>query len=522
MATVDIAVLLIYLTGVIAFGCWFVRRSGSTQEFMIAGGRLPGWAVGLSIFGTYLSSNTFLGVPGKAYATNFNAFVFSLSLPLAAWIAQRVFVPFYRRSGQVSAYEHLEERFGAWARTYAVVCYLLTQLARTASILFGVALGLHALTHWPVATIILVTGALVTLYTLLGGIEAVIWTDVAQSLVLMVGAMVVLGMVYFSAPGGPLAAVELAADRGKFSLGSWGLDWTQSTVWVMLLYGLFINLNNFGIDQSFVQRYHTARSDAAAARAVWSAALLYVPISLIFFLIGAGLFAYYESRPDMRQEVAMQVARSSHPDASDEDLAAIATGLSTAEIGDKVLPHFIATQLPTGLAGLLIAAIFAAAMSSIDTSLNSSATIFYQDIFRRYWRPQCSESTALLTLRIATIIMGVMGTGMGLALIGVQSILDAWWTLQGVFAGGVLGLFLLGMAVHYPRTGPAVLATAAGIGCIAWLSLSPMLEWVPPSLRNPLHANLTIVAGTLTIFVVGWLLHSVGNRWSVVPKRPVR
>ena len=145
---VDLVVLIVYLGAVVLLGCGFVRKSGNTSEFMSAGGALPGWAVGLSIFGTYLSSNTFLGVPGKAYGGNWNAFVFSLSLPVAAWLAVRYFVPFYRRSGEISAYHHLEHRFGRWARTYAVICYLLTQLARTGSILFGVSLALAALTGW--------------------------------------------------------------------------------------------------------------------------------------------------------------------------------------------------------------------------------------------------------------------------------------------------------------------------------------------------------------------------------------
>ena len=170
--TIDIMVMGCYLVGVVAFGCWFVRKSSNTASFMTAQGSLPAWAVGLSIFGTYLSSNTFLGVPGKAYSSNWNAFVFSLSLPIAAWLATRFFVPFYRESGEVSAYEHLEHRFGTWARTYAVVCYLLTQIARTGTILFGVSLALAALTGWDQFTIIVVSGLVITLYTVLGGIEA--------------------------------------------------------------------------------------------------------------------------------------------------------------------------------------------------------------------------------------------------------------------------------------------------------------------------------------------------------------
>ena len=296
------------MAAVLGFGCWFVRKSGTTSEFMAAGGALPGWAVGLSIFGTYLSSNTFLGNPGKAYGGDYNAYVFTLSLPLAAWIAAKYFVPFYRRAGKISAYEHLEQRFGLWARTYAMICYVLTQVARMGTIMFGVALGLHALTGWDVAWIIVATGVMVTLYTLLGGIEAVIWTDVVQSIVLMGGALLVLAMLLLGMPEGPGQAFSIAADAGKVSLGSWDVDFTTSTVWVVLLFGVFINLTNFGIDQSFVQRYHTASSEAAAKRSVWFGAILYVPISLLFFLIGSSLYSYYETQPSMLGEVRQAVA----------------------------------------------------------------------------------------------------------------------------------------------------------------------------------------------------------------------
>ena len=216
LPNVDLAVLVVYGLAVVTLGLCFAGRSRTPSSFTAARRRLSSWLVGLSLFGTYLSSNTFLGVPGKAYASNWNAFVFSLSLPVAAWVAVRYFVPFYR-------------------------------------------------------------------------------------------------------------------------LGSARLEVRTSTIWVVLLYGIFINLNNFGIDQSFVQRYHTARDERAARRSVWMAAVLYVPISLLFFLIGAGLSSYYQAHP----------------------------GLLTGLPSDQIFPHFIANELPPGMAGLLIAALMAAAMSSI-------------------------------------------------------------------------------------------------------------------------------------------------------------
>ncbi|MFW6162950.1 MAG: sodium:solute symporter family transporter, partial [Planctomycetota bacterium] len=246
METVDLVVLVVYMLAVVGFGCYFVRKSRTTEEFMAAGRALPGWAVGLSIFGTYLSSNTFIGYPGSAYGGTWNRFVFSLSLPVAALIAVRFFVPFYRRGGEISAYHHLERRFGRWARTYALVCYLLMQVSRMGAVMFGVAIALDQLTGWGMAPIIVAMGILVTLYTLLGGMEAVIWTDVVQSVILVAGALIVTVLLLVWMPGGPREIFVTAGIQGKMSLGSLGPSLSASTFWVVLLYGIFGNLKNFG------------------------------------------------------------------------------------------------------------------------------------------------------------------------------------------------------------------------------------------------------------------------------------
>tara|TARA_R110002096_G_scaffold104771_9_gene230717 strand:- start:1863 stop:3338 length:1476 start_codon:yes stop_codon:yes gene_type:complete len=483
MQPLDLIVLVLYIALVVGVGFWFARRSRTSEGFMKAGGRLPGWVIGLSLFGTYLSSNTFIGVPGKAYAGNWNAFVFSLSIPIAILIATRWFVKFYRDTGEISAYEHLEHRFGTWARIYAVICYLLTQVARSATIMLGVAIGLQQVTGWNLVTIILIAGVLVTAYTLIGGIEAVIWTDAIQSVVLTLGAVLVVAILLFEHPGGAGEAIRLATEADKFSLGSWSLfDVANSTVWVVLLYGLFINLTNFGIDQNYIQRYHAASSEAAAKRSLWVGAMLYVPVSLLFFLIGSLLFSFYQSMP--------------------EEVAAIQEMAGNRKFEDSILPHFMTNHLPPGVGGLILAALAAAAMSTIDTSLNSSATITLKDIWKRLVRrgEAISESETMKVLRGATVFWGVVGTGTALLLTGnAKNILDIWWQLSGVFAGGMLGLFLLGLIVRKAGNAAAVTGVILGVIVIFWLSSS----WVPAHLKPALHSNLTIVTGTLTIFLTG-------------------
>lgn len=485
MKHTDTFVLVAYLVVVIGLGLWLAKRSKTTAGFMAAGGVLPGWAVGLSIFGTFVSSISFLANPGKSYGGDWNPFVFGLSLPVAAWIATRYFVPFYRKRGEVSAYTHLESRFGPWARVYAVVCYLLTQLGRVGTILYLVALALAPLTGWSVVTIILITGVLVTGYTLIGGIEAVIWTDVVQSVVLTLGIFLCLGTIFSGMPEGAGQVFEIAGAEGKFSLGSFGLSLAEPTFWVVLVFGLFINLQNFGIDQSYVQRYATAESEGAARRSVWLGALLYVPISALLFLVGTGLYAFYAAQPELLP--------------------------ATVEKGDQVFPHFIATQLPTGVTGILVAAVLAAAMSSVDSSLNGCATLTWVDLVKRFRRKAATEETGMRVLRWATVVFGVAGTGAAVAMIQVKSALDAWWKISSIFSGGILGLFLLGMIVKRANNAVAATAVAVGVLVIFWLNV-PDQAWMPPVLRPALHANLTIVVGTLTIFLVGLLVSRLRKR----------
>jgi len=485
-------VLLLYVAGVVALGCCFVRRSGSTEQFMAAGRSLPGWAVGLSIFGTYVSSISFLALPGKAYAANWNPFVFSLSLPLAAWVGVRFFVPYYRRLGQISAYDALERRFGPWARLYAVACYLLTQVVRVGAIMFLVALALERLLQWDPTLIVLATGALVTLYTLLGGIEAVIWTDVVQSVVLAAGAFACAALLLFGMPEGPGQLFAIAAKGAKFSLGSFGPSLTDATFWVVLVYGLFMNLNNFGIDQSYVQRYLTARSEREAKKSLWLGALLYIPISALFFFIGTALFAYYTARPGLLPE-----------------------GLQA----DRVFPHFIVDGLPEGFTGLLLAAIFAAAMSSVDSSLNCSATLCLTDIYRRHLRPGAGERESMRVLRVTTVLWGVLGTAIALALAILaanESTLDLWWKLSGIFSGGMLGLFLLGLLSRGAGSAAALAGTVCGIAVILWMTLSPGWEGLSPALRSPFHGFLIPAFGAVAIVLVGFLAAWLAGR----PRRP--
>ena len=473
MHIIDIIVFLLFTGGVVAFGCSFFKKKGTSEEFTSAGRSLPGWVVGMSIFATYVSSISYLGYPGKAFSGDWNAFVFSLSIPIASYFAARYFVPFYRSQDSISAYSFLENRFGPWARIYASSCYLLTRIARTGSILYLLALPMNVLLGWHIQTIIVVTSVAIVLYSMLGGMKAVIWTEAIQGIILIGGALVCMFILLFDMPGGPVQTFSIAMEDGKFSLGSFGSSLSESTFWVCLIYGIFTNLQNYGIDQSYVQRYHTAKNEKEAKFSALFGGYLFIPVSAVFFMIGTGLYAFYKVHP----------------------------GVLPDGVGaDYVFPFFIVNELPVGLTGLLIASIFAAGMSTIATSVTSSSTIILTDYYQRF-RKHAGNRERMLVLKLSSVGVGVAGILVAFAFMSVQSALDAWWALASIFSGGMLGLFLLGYISKKARNFDAVLGVVCGVILVCWIVISPFV-----------HANLAIVFGTLLIFLVGFLSANLLNK----------
>jgi SSS family solute:Na+ symporter len=362
---------------------------------------------------------------------------------------------------------------------------------RTGAILLLLALPLNALFGWDIKTIIIVTGIAVTAYSMLGGIQAVIWTDAIQGIILITGALVSAAVLTFSMPEGPSQVFEIASANNKFSLGSFGTSLVDSTFWVVLIYSLFINLQNFGIDQNFVQRYMTTGSVKEAKSSTFFGSLLYLPVSLIFFYIGTALYSYYTAQPDL-----------------------LPPELKVQGAGDKVFPYFIVNALPTGVTGFLIAAIFAAGMSTISTSINSTATIILTDYYKRFFKKDATGRSEMKVLYISSMIFGLLGVSISLALVGVESVLDAWWSLASIFSGGMLGLFLLAFLSKKVRNIDAAIGVIIGVLVIVWMSLSPLYfnEGNLLVFRSPFHSNLTIVIGTLVIFLVGFIAMKLFSR----------
>ncbi|MEY3000049.1 MAG: Na(+)/glucose symporter [Verrucomicrobiota bacterium] len=550
----DWVVLTVYFAGTLIFGGYFYLKTRTAEGYTAGNRSLPGWVCGLSIFATFLSSISYLANAGQTFMSNWSAFVFSLSIPLAVWVALRYFLPYYRREGHVSAYAALENRFGLWARLYASFFYILTQLARMAVVMYLMALPMQVIFGWEIRTVLLVVGVTVTVYSFMGGILAVIWTDAIQAVVLMGGAILVLLIIVFQTPGFVPEMWEVGMSQGKFSFGGMGFDLAEKTFWTLLLFGIAENLRNFGIDQSYVQRYVAARDDGEARKSLWVVGILYVPMSAIFFFIGTALFVYYNadevaneapasavweseslrSLHEVRKVVARQELLQGGMERGAEGFDAAAEELARtkgiADLGDRVFPYFIATQLPAGITGLLVAAIFAAGMSTVSTSLNSSATLLMTDYYRRLINPAGGERAEMRVLYGGTVLWGVLGTLLALVLVEVtQSALDIWWTFSGIFSGGMAGLFLLGLISRRANNPIAVTSVLLGLAVILWMSLPKVGEILVRAdaegalfavgqtilllsnggLASPFHALMIPVVGLLVILLSGLFLTRV-------------
>ena len=491
-SSIDLAIIFVYLVGTTLFGCSFIFRKGGRDStgFMTGGGRLPTWAIALSVFATFVSSISFLALPEGAYGPEgWRGWVNSITVPIATVVAAIWFVPFYRRSTSVSAYSFLEGRFGVWARVYASACFLVMQSMRSGVILLLLAILVNQLLGFPCEAIIVITGLATMLYAMLGGFSAVVWTDAIQSLVLIGGTVVCVVCLVAGIPD-PVGNFQAAFEAGKLSLGALTVtDWSTNTFWVLFSFSICINLQNLGIDQCYTQRYIAARDERSARRSIFVSAWLYLGVTFLFTLIGTLLWMYGRANPGVIPG----------------DVRAAA-----------VFPWFIIHRLPAGVSGLLVSAIIAAAMSTIAATLNSGSAVLLEDYWKRFARRHANERTNVAFLRVMTAALAVFSVAIALGVLWFTrgtSILSAWWTILSVFSGGMLGLFLIGAFARRTRSPHALVAVVVGFVLTLWVTVGQ--RTLP--LAVGFNPNLSIVFATLSIVGVGWLLGSVLQQ--VLPER---
>ena len=442
LGRVDIAILFFYSCVLVGMGVYYKRKCRTAEQFMVAGRSIPAWAAGLAVMSAYTSSISYIATPGKAFDSNWHPIIFSLCILPVAWLVCKYAVPYYRKTHLISVYRFLEDRLGCWGRVYAALSFLLYMIGRVAVILYLVSLLLNTFIPWNIGLVIVVIGVITIVYTLLGGMEAVIWTDVMQSAVMIAGILFCAVSLSVDVFSGPNYLIQSAFDAKKFSLGSLDLSLSSRTVWVMVIYGVTENLRNLMADQNYVQKYCSVATEREAKRSIWIAMLIYIPLTAVFLYIGTTLFAFYSPGGE-----------------------ALGEGITK---GDQVFPYFIATQLPTGLKGLIIAAILAAAMSTVDSALNCSATVLLLDFHKRYFNPKIGERASMVFLRLATVVWGLLGIGFALLMIRAKSALDIWWQISGIFGGGILGLFILSLLRVRLRLWQGLVSIGVSICVISW------------------------------------------------------
>ncbi len=467
MGFVNWLVIVLYFVVLAGIGVYFARKQKNTDDYFKGGGRIPWWAAGLSLFGTALSAITFMAIPAKAFCTDWSYALFNVGIVLVAPVIVWVFIPYFRKLNITTAYQYLEIRFNAVIRVLCSLAFIIFQVGRMGVVLFLPSIALNVVTGMDIFVCIGIMGICSIIYTMTGGIEAVVWTDALQVIILLGGALFAVIYIICEIPGGFSETMSIAVADNKFSLGSINLDLRDSTVWTVLIAAFFTNLTTYGTDQSMVQRYLTTPTEGAAKKSVWTNALLTIPATIVFFFIGTALYAYYKTFPT---EMSVTVNSS-----------------------DAIFPWYIFTKLPTGVVGLLISGIFAAAMSTLSGSMNSAATAYIVDIYPRISR---KKAGSLRTARIATCVIGVISLLFAflMATWNIASLWDEFQKLLGLILGSMGGLFILGMITKRANSGGAI------IGIIVSIFVQLFVAKF-----HTLHLLLYTTSGFISCFVVGYL-----------------
>ncbi len=496
---VDLGVVVVYLLGVLLLGVWFTFRNRSTDDYFRGGGRIPWWVAGCSIFATMLSSITYMAIPAKAFAQDWVYSLGSVMILLVAPIAIGVALPFFRQLDITSAYEYLERRFNRPTRWLASASFTLFHVFRIGIVLALAGLALSSVIPLTALQCVAVMGCLAIVYCTLGGITAVVWTDTAQTFVLLGGAIACLVAAWAGADPGSFAAAQTQG-KLKFVNLDFGPDsFATMAVWVVVLGAFGQNIASYTADQAVVQRYMTTRRTRDAASAIWLNGWMAIPAMFIFFGLGTAFWMFYRSHPQMLDPV-------------------MAT--------DRVLPLFVSTQLPVGLAGLVVAGIFAAAQSTVSTSMNSGATTVITDFVASVF-PGMPDRRRLWLARSVTLLMGVAGTIVGLWFVdpAIRSLFDQFIGVLGLCLGVLAGLFALGVWTRRAHGTGGLLAAIVSLYLMGTLAMASagdtayglaarnMLDgWGAPVYR--VHAYLYAFLGLAMCFSLGY-----GLSWLIPGRR---
>jgi len=445
--------LISYLGGMLFLGYFFMKREKGTDDFFKGGGRIPWWAAGMSIYATMLSAITFMAIPAKAYATDWKYYPMAIAILIIAFPVVKYYLPFFRRLNVTTAYEYLEKRFNYTTRFLASFLFILFMIARMALVLFLPSLALTTVTGIDIYTCIILMGIITIIYCTMGGVEAVIWGDVIQGFVLLGGTLFAAVFLVTEIDGGAGKLIEISMDNHKFAMFDLALSWKSATLWVVLLGGLANNLISYSADQTVIQRYLTTRNEKAAGKGILMNGIMSAVVLVFFYFIGTALYTYYKTNPGELN--------------------------FTMQNTDAIFPHFIMANMPVGLAGLLIAAIFSATMSTVSSNVNSISTAFTTDFYRHFF-PESSDKKLLGVARWSGVIFGVIGVSLALlmASMSILSLFDYFNYILGLLASGLGALFLMG--IFFPRIGArsALIGFVLGSASLFVISLTTQISFL--------------------------------------------
>jgi SSS family transporter len=499
---VDVVIVAGYLVVMLAIGVWVGRGQTSTKDYFLGDRSLPWWAVLLSIVATETSTVTFLSIPGMAFAAEGDLRFLQITFGyiLGRILIVLVLLPLYFRGEPYTAYEVLQRRFGKLSRRATSLLFLVTRNLSDGLRLYLSALVLQTAMGIPLGWSVVIMGLVTVVYTYIGGVKSVIWNDCVQFAIYILGACLALNEIITELPNGWAQFQAYAQEHDKFRLFdfSWSLFSTTMTFWAGLIGGAFLTGATHGTDQLTVQRLLTARSQRSAAIALIASGLVVCAQFALFLFIGAGLAAFF---------------------------AASAADAEAIHSGDRAFAYFIVHYLPTGLVGLTLAAVFAAAMSTLSGSLNSSATALVSDFIIPLRRSPLSETAQLRISRIITALFGVLQIGIALATYwrgADELIVNRVLKIAAFTSGPTLGLYLLGVLAPRVRELAALGGFALGLVLLSYLEFSTWPEWPVESLRwrwQTIYWPWYAAIGSIFTFLVGWLLS-----WTPLnssgPKRP--
>lgn len=477
----DLVVITLYLAGMAAIAVYFSRRNTTTEEYFVGNRAFSGPTLGLSLLATSTSSVAFLAFPAAAFADDFRDLVINLTLPVGVLLAVIVFIPLFRRGKTTSAYEYLGERYGVIVRLYGTFSFMIMRLCWLGIVLCLISNLIVVLTGWPLVPVIIATGIFVALYTVIGGIDAVIWTDVIQSVVLLLGGIVTVVYLATEIPGGLTRIFEVGLAEGKFGLGAMEWSLTHRSFWAAVTLGIFA-WTAYQADQNIVQRYLAARSTREARKATLIYGVLVLPTWAYFFFVGTCLFVYFQVFPDTT------VSR-----------------LSEEQHFEQVYPHFILTRLPPGIAGVVVAGVISAAMSSVDSTLNAVSTITVIDIVKPHLAPGRSDRFYLRVARSVAVAAAVIMITVAVILsqIPTKTINELDWAIGSIFAGCLMGLFVLGFFTTRVDNVAALIGLAVAVMLNLYLIVG-VIGWLPQAVTCPIHKFWIGPVVNVTFLVVAY------------------